>query len=78
MANTDLGQLIVIHRKSYSLFKLFIHQTKSEIDVDFGEEETGGWSPEREVEMAVGSGFKRVHDSDAERWGFWDAAKEVN
>lgn len=54
-------------------------ETKAQIDKaspeGFGEK---GWTPEAEVEMAVGNGFKRVHDTTNDRWDLWDCgnAKE--
>ncbi len=53
-------------------FEMTSHDTKAEMDKEecFGED---GWTPEKEVEMSVGSGYKRIHDSENKRWELWGA-----
>jgi hypothetical protein len=79
LRNYDLGQVYVIYRNRIEMYgKIkdgFQVQTKTELDKleDWGDE---GWTPEHEVEMAIGSGFKRVQDSDNDsHWKYWDAEK---
>lgn len=74
LINTKLGMLRVVNEKSTTLFKISNHETKSCLDSQFEDED--GWTAEKEVEMAVGSGFHRIHESDDERWAIWDAGKE--
>lgn len=76
LVNMELGMLRIVYRKGTTSFKLFNHETKGEIDKELVESGSGEWTPEHEVEMAVNSGFKRVHDSDSDSWALWNAEKK--
>ena len=76
LVNTKLGILRIVNRTSTTSFVIKDHETKSEMDKYNKENDMDEWSPEHEVEMAVGNGFHRIHDSDNDRWELWDAGKE--
>jgi len=76
LVNTKIGILRIVNKKSTTSFKFQSHETKAELNKEFKDVGAVEWTPEHEVEMAVESGFSRVHDSDSERWEIWDAGKK--
>ena len=76
LVKPELGRLRIVNKKSTTSFKLESHETKAELDEELKDTVHKEWTPEHEVEMAVGSGFHRIHESDEERWALWDAGLE--
>jgi hypothetical protein len=69
------GTIEIIYRNRVEIFQVKTIQTKTEMDKEAGWGEDG-WTPEKEVEMSMGSGFKRVNDSDNDdHWKVWNAGK---
>jgi len=80
--NAKDKRIRVVWKNRTASFVLDNHETKTEMDANakhFDENwtEEDGWTPEKEVEMDVGNGYKRIHDSDNDRWELWGAGKEV-
>jgi len=79
LVNTKLGLLRIVNRNSTTSFVIRDHETKKEMDEENKRNGCDEWTPEHEVEMAVGNGFHRVHDTENDRWDLWDAGiKEQN
>jgi len=76
LVNTKLGILRIVNEKSTTSFLFRAHDTKKDMDKYNKENDMDEWTPEHEVEMATGSGFHRIHETDDERWELWDAGKE--
>ena len=66
------GNLSIVYRSRVEHYKLRETETKAEINrnrkADYGEGEYEDWNGEEEIEMLRGSGFKRVRDSEQERF----------
>lgn len=72
LVNKKLGLLRIVNRNSTTSFTLNKHETKAEIDKELKQNGMDEWTPHNEVEMAIGSGFHRVPDSEnKEHWDLW-------
>lgn len=73
--NSETKRLRVVWKNRTMGFTMENHETKAELDKEVEAYGEDGWTPEQEVEMAIGSGYKRLHDTDNDRWELWDAGK---
>lgn len=70
--NPGTKKVRIIWKNRTMGFVMENHETKAELDKEQGYDEDG-WTPEQEVEMAIGSGYKRVRDTKNNRWELWGA-----
>jgi hypothetical protein len=57
MKNDKLGQMEIIYHNKIELYHIDFRATKSEID----REHRGNWTPQGEIDMLRGSGFRFVN-----------------